>query len=335
MKAMISFLKENLALSLVAANVLLLLLLVLPGTLFTGSADSFLDIEKGDITVIEFQYGQAKIRLERQSDRLPLHKDEGTDNKPEVEYRWKLNLADGRSFLADADRMRDLLRTLTVMQSQYSFALEGDARAAYQLGDDAVRLTIEEGGDRRMLLVGKSSQRSDATYVMLEGKSDIHELDGNLRARLGSGDELFFRDRAILPPEVDVNSIASLAYLQPNHSVRLARAGSEWQMVEPRPGKLREDMFRPILDDIVRWKARSFPEAIPPGATKEQARIEITYHRGSTEPGVVQLDIEAAGEAGIYYVRYNDTLYAVSSYYLEDLKSPESLLDRAEAPLKP
>jgi hypothetical protein len=170
---------------------------------------------------------------------------------------------------------------------------------------------------------------------MREGESEIHELDGNLRERLGSGDELFFRDRAILPPEVDANSITSLVYLQPDHSVRLARAGSEWQMIEPRPGKLRQDMFRPVLDDIVRWKARSFPEAIPADAKKERARIEIMYNRGSTEPGIVQLDIEATGEAGIYYIRYNNTLYTVSSYYLEDLKSPESLLDRTESQRKP
>jgi hypothetical protein len=335
MKTIISFIKENLALSLVTANLILLSLLILPAGLLRYTSGSFLGVEKGSITAIEFLQGKSKVRLERQSERLPAKKEEGGNHRPEVEYRWKLMLADGRSYPADADRMRDLLSILTTVRSQYSFPLEGDARSVYQLGDDAIRLTIEEGSNRRMLLVGKSSQRSDATYVMREGESEIHELDGNLRERLGSGDELFFRDRAILPPEVDANSITSLVYLQPDHSVRLARAGSEWQMIEPRPGKLRQDMFRPVLDDIVRWKARSFPEAIPADAKKERARIEIMYNRGSTEPGIVQLDIEATGEAGIYYIRYNNTLYTVSSYYLEDLKSPESLLDRTESQRKP
>ncbi len=328
----ISLIKENPALSLVLINVLLLVLLLLPETLITWQDDTFLEVEKNEITGLHLQYGQMKASLERLDEKVPA---EGADDSKEMEYLWKLVLDDGRSYQADAERMRELLRVLTSMRSQYSLPLEGEARATYQLGNDAVRLTIEEDGDRRVLLIGKASQRSNSTYVLVEGQDEIHEVDVNLRSRLGSGDELYFRNRDILPSDLNTGNVSSLAYLEPGLSVRMARAGSEWQMVEPHPGKLRDDMFRPILDDILRWKARSFPDAIPADARREPARIELTYQKGSTEPGVVQLDIEAVGEGGIYYVRYNDTLYAVSSYYLEDLKSPESLLDRGEVRLGP
>lgn len=343
MKRWIDIILKNPGLSLLGANAFLLVLLVLTYNPFgIGSYErsrSILQADKGKIQAITLRYGDGtSVSLERTTEVWPPRKESVPDPtgsgkaKAEVEYHWRLSASSQKetlTYAADRERVRDLLSALDGMRRFYDMPATEENRKKFEIGDRSPSVSVrDDSGKEVVFRIGLTAARSDSSYLMVEGDSSIYQIETNLRPRLGVGDMSFFRDRSVLPADLTGDSLASIAILFPKHTVRIAKAGSEWQMIEPTPGKLRDDMLRPLLEDLVGWKARSFPAKLPDGIKREPGRIEITYHRGSTDPGVVQVEMEGSKDFGSYFVRIGGTLYEISSYYLEDLKDPEKLLDR-------
>lgn len=343
MKRWINLARANPGITLFAANLALAGLLVLTYNPFgIGSYErsrAILPFEKAKIQAILLRYEDgSSASLERTGETWPARKEVVADSsgagkaKPEVEYRWKLTASTAKqtlSYPADRERVKDLLAALDGMRRFYDVPASEENRKKFEIGDGSTVVTVrDDSGKEVSLRTGLTAARSDSSYLLVEGDSSIFQIETNLRPRLGAGDVSFFRDRSVFPAELTGESIASISLLFPRRTVRIAKAGSEWQMIEPIPGKLREDMLRPLLEDVVAWKARSFPAKLPDGLKREPGRMEITYHRGSTDPGVIQVDIEGSKDFGSYYVRVGGTLYEISSYYLEDLKDSEKLLDR-------
>lgn len=316
MKVITGWINTNIALFLVSVNLLLLIAWLLPAGLLQLKRSSFIQTKIDKISKIEIQSNQLSVTLIKQ------------------DSRWQLSLANQKTYTADQQRVDELLKTLSIIQSQYDLPLgnsenEATNKSEFQLDTEAVTLTLQTDSlQTETVLIGRASNRSDTTFVMRDGETTIHEVDGNLRNKIGIQDSQYFRNRSILPKEIDADTINSIVFFEPKRTLRLAKAGSDWQMIEPMVGKLRQEAFQPLLSEILNLKAKSFVDQLPEKLTKGSIRIEIGYHSGTTTPGVFQLDIIGKSDYGSYYIKLDDSYVEVSSYYLDDIHDPSRLLDR-------
>ncbi|MBW7858736.1 MAG: DUF4340 domain-containing protein, partial [Leptonema sp. (in: Bacteria)] len=316
MKVITDWINTNIALFLVSVNLLLLIIWLLPVGLLQFKRSSFIQTEISKINKIEIQSNQLSITLTKQ------------DNQ------WQLSLANQKNYTADQQRVDELLKTLSTIRSQYDLPLGNSENKAankseFQLDTEAVKLTLQtDSNTTETVLIGRASNRSDTTFVLRDGETTIHEVDANLRNKIGIQDSQYFRNRSLLPKEIDADTINSIVFFEPKRTLRLAKAGSDWQMIEPMVGKLRHESFEPLLTEIVNLKAKGFVDKLPTKSEKKSIRIEIGYHSGTTTPGVFQLDIIGKSDYGSYYIKLDDSIVEVSSYYLDDIYDPSRLLDR-------
>lgn len=315
--------------------------------LISPGADSVVRLVRGD--KIDNRDGDGS--KDRSDDDSPATNDDSKNAQQEdhmTPYRWsvvteKRNDQGGETtYNGDSERLSSFLGAIKSAKRYYSIPLTDGSRDKYgfaldQSGECSCGKIsfVSNEGEKKTLLLGKSSARSNESYVAFEDESRIYEVRENLNAASGMGKEQFFRDRSIFPPEISLSSIVDIiAHPYGKKEVKLSRAGGDWQLVSPVVGPVKDSSINSILNEITGLKAKTFLPGPPSGMSRRLSMdIELVYRKNVTESNSIRLDIMGQTDGGSYILRREDgVIVEFNAVFIEDLRDPKkSLLKPAES----
>lgn len=199
-----------------------------------------------------------------------------------------------------------------------------------------------ENGDKHSILVGNRRAGSES-YVRLDEERSIYLARSNLRARSGAGDLNYFRDRTILPAEVDKGNVIGFTAKRPSGEtiVQMSRKGERWNMqIPPTGGQVASENVDAFVSDLFGWRSRDFLESEPSDMDRRFALLfTLRYNEAGNLTETKRFSLEVLGRKGIsdYILRlspdpsgpsggapYSDTaaLREITSVALENLLDP-------------
>ncbi|MCB1168992.1 MAG: DUF4340 domain-containing protein [Leptospiraceae bacterium] len=328
------------------------------GWIRTGyqSAEPLLRVQVASIDALEIRGPESEFKIRREDAiaRPEKRTEEGapppTRESEILEasegFLWSLQ-GPGVDFRADARRLARLLYSLERSKKYYELDWDGQDNPESQESrttlmkyglDKPLKLDVVlENGQRKEILIGRSSIRGNESYVLVD--QTIYLVQENLRRDLGSGDAEYFRNRQIMPfiTRREVKSI-KVRFRNPAaaglRNVELAQAGGEWRMLAPSVGPVRETEMNLLIDDLLEIRAQEFLQEIPPGLDRRDSMdLEIVYARSMGNPESMKLEILGKKSYDTYLFRLSDgTLFEGSSLYLEKLFQPEQALLQIDEP---
>lgn len=344
MKGFIATIRKNPGLSLLGANVSLLIFWLLIqdplGVIKTGysGARPVMRASESLITSVEVENPEKRSLLKlTRKELITLDPKE----KKEPQYNWEFTRTVGgktETFAADRDRVRDLFASIEKAKRYYSIARTPEnERAAEMLTDNEGRLTCMqirlglENGKTARLYIGKSSLRGNDSYIRVDDENEIYIVEENLRTTSGGGDADFFRNRRVFP-EIAKDSVFEVRTIIGGRQMLLKRSGGTiWQMMTPVAAAINTSEMNLLLNDVLDWKAIAFP--LQPAADldrKKAMTLEVMYKPNTVEEKVLRFEILGQKDYSSYVVRdEKGILYEITSVYLSHLYEPqERLMER-------
>lgn len=322
-------------------------------------AKPLLDVGQADVRKIEIIDPDLKSRsvLVRQGKLpavTPASEEKKSKTKEEESYAWQLQIldtgdkktsgtdigdksaggktADGKTepvkYEGDEDHIARLFESLKKARRYYSLKYTPDKDRNLHFGIkkggdcDCLHLKFAlESGRTHILYLGKSGGAE--SYVRLDDENEIYLVQTNIKTTVGQGQKDFFRNRLLLPRQATKKSITAIQadFGSTEKDVSLTRSGKEWHLLSPLAGKARTSAVNSLLDDIIAWRANSFPDKPPRDLeTKKAFSLKITFKRSLTESHQVVFRILGLKDYSTYYLEdEKGTLYEITSVFLSDL----------------
>ncbi len=360
MKDLFQTIKANAGVTLTAANLLLVLILVLQynplgiyATGYAGAAPVLPETEQGSIArleIIDPDFSDVRSITLLRGDLLPREQwkqppEDAWIGTPTPRFAWKLQIGRGENapvYDADRDRVNDLFEDgLQELRRYNDLPRTAEKDRDLEMGRDDqgrpeglhIKLTMD-GGEEHMLYIGRATLRGDEGYVRLDDEDRIFRVEANLRSVLGPGEVDYFRSRSLFaagaaPGENDVLRLDADFRDERRQDVSLAREGGTWSLLNPPfPGKVQEEAVDALVNDIINWKASSFikdDEKISDLNKGPAMTLRLTYKTAGnlTDRKSIHFEILGRRDFSTYVVRTEaGTLLEISSIYLEDLESP-------------
>lgn len=358
MTRLFQLIKKNAGFTVLAVNLVLVVVIFfmydpfnLIATGYAG-ASPLLKVSQEDAVKIEIQdpenHGASVVLTRKEILQATPSVENGAmdrlERKPK-EYRWEIVITAGgkiEQYSADRERIKQFFQSVENVRRYYgpSRTPEKDRELSMaklsngQYEGMAIVFTLENG-DSHTIYCGKSSLRTNESYVRLDEEDRIYLVQSNLRTSGGSGEPDYFRSRDVMPAALGHERITGLSAIFPDarRSVNLSKSGDAWQIFAPVTGPAKSSEIGAILNDLEGWKASAFPNEIPKNLDKKSAFIlEITYTESGNITEVKRARFEVLGgkEFSAYIIRDEQgKMYEISSMYLEDFLNPvEKLLDR-------
>ncbi|MCE9598004.1 MAG: DUF4340 domain-containing protein [Spirochaetia bacterium] len=344
MKGIVATLRTNPGLSLLGANLgLLIIWLVIQdplGVIKTGyaGASPVLRASESLVTSVE-------IENPEKGSLLKLNRKEIIQGDPkekkEPQYSWEfVRTVNGKTdvFAADRDRVRDLFSSIEKAKRYYSISRTPENEKVAEMTKDSegrltclqIRLGMENGKTGK-LYIGKSSLRGNDSYIRVDDENDIYIVEENLRTTSGGGDVDFFRNRRIFP-EFAKDSVMQVNATVGGKQIQLSRSGNIWQMISPVPAALNASEMNLLLSDILDWKAIAFPQQPAADLDRKKAMtLEIVQKPNMTDSRIFKFEVLGQKDYSSYVIRdEKGTLYEVTAVYLSHLYDPQEKLVEKE-----
>ena len=355
MKALPELIRKNAGFALLVANIALALIAFVAydplELIHTGYAGSELlaraasrETDVREIRIVSPEGNGFSVKMTRLS-RVAEQK---FDKKAGPSHEWKVRITDGHGaaeYTADSERVRELFSSLREARRYYALKRTPEKDRDLELGTDQQGKTIcpqvilvTESGREETLCLGRAS--GGESYVRAGDETEVFLVQANLRTAIGSQDATFFRNRRVITPEISAAQIEALSAEFPGGNRKLTIAhppkGGGWELHGYASGPADTAAVEPLLNDIVSWKAVSFPAEVPKSADRKRAATLHLYMKAAGvsakggPPGrgrEVRLEVLAGKDDNNYFVRAADgTLFEVSSYSLADLFEAETKL---------
>ena len=356
------YLLENIGLSLLAVNFLLLLVVfflydpfdIIPAG-YQGSSPLF-HVSQKDVKIVNFESAESNFNLIRKEkieekitdkDDSLLKTERGSSlfkDKKEEKYEWSLEFnSDGNaySYPADPERVGDLFHAIQEGRRYYSFSRTPETESSMGFSANPAGkcecLMVKfqmENNQYHTLYVGASTAAGES-HVRLDDESKIFLVRNDILSSSGYGKHEHFRNRRLLPRGITADSITSInaRFQKPERNVELSKAGGLWRIIRPVKGSAR---IGTLPDDVAEMKADQFPKIIPPDLnTADAFRLEIVYKKNFTDVDTINFDVLGSKENDIYFLKNKEgTVYQIYAGSFRDIYHPEENLLEKESLLE-
>ncbi|MCB1164627.1 MAG: DUF4340 domain-containing protein [Leptospiraceae bacterium] len=275
--------------------------------------------------------GEPQPQPDKSESQQPVVNEEVALEKSVDRFAWKLKEGDA-SIEADAKRLSRLLLSLHDARRYYELENTEANRKQYGL-DDALKITVTVSGKSQEILVGRSSVKGNESYVLVDGS--IYLVQENLRRDLGN-EPFYFKSRRVWPLELSRDTVSMVEADFPNglRSVKIAKAGNDWQLLAPTVAPVQPTEMTLFLDDLLEIRAEEFLKEVPPRIDrKDSFTLRLVYRKSMGNPVELQLRILGKKDYSSYLFEKPDgQLFVGRSLYLEKLLQPEeSFVDNGQA----
>jgi hypothetical protein len=234
----------------------------------------FGNVEATDVQALAFRADGRDVRIER--------RDGG----------WELTeplVFPGDEFAADG-----MASALADLESQ-SVYRDPQARDVYGLGDGALEIRFEAGGEPQTVRIGDKTPMGSNTYVSVSGDDAVYTVSSfSVNALRKSLDDL--RDKRVA--HFDRAAVDRVEASWPGGSVVLEKDGEGWRLLEPIQDRADAETVESLLTDLSFLRASGFDDDPPSDA---EAGLEAPAFRavltGAAEP-VSEDDAETAESQG-------------------------------------
>ena len=274
-----------------------------------AQAKKILQLEESDISSIGIEWGERKVRLERQ----PAPNEQADDPAPES--TWKL--AEPIRGRADRSLVESLLRSLLELESTREIT---DFRAAdLGLDDPRARLTLETEDGQSVLAIGAEVPASSDMLVTLEGSAVAHQAAARIFSDL-TREPGEWRDRSLFS---GIRSEIESVTLEGAHGpVELSREGEDFRLAN-LDDRADESQVNTLMSELTSLKARAFLDQTPltpAGMGLEPAAATVRVALASSPEFEVELGRSVDGEGAAVYGRVEDQLFETETRLTELLE---------------
>lgn len=335
---LIAMYKKNLGLSLLTTNIILFLIFLVVIDPFKiinrtfQSAPKLLNLKLQEIKEIQIRFPDKKIQYTiyiSEKQKKDYKKDDLKEFINNLQGKVKIESNTIEEYELDLDNFKSFLETFLELKKYYYLPENNENKSIAGINEQSsIVKFILKNQQEIQLKVGATSIRNNSSYVLLNNDDKIYQVEGNLKLRAGYEDKYYFRNHKIL--NLEKTKIERLVLLSKNQRFVYAKAGNDWQLLEPKPAKIQYSSLEGILDEIINLKANRF--LTQNEQEKEWEKFDLTMEIYVTETlqNANKLTLEIMGKKDYvkYLVKYNNNFYEVSAYRIEDLIEPEKLIEK-------
>lgn len=321
MKKFTDFIQSNKAFSIVALNLVLVLLVIPfkdPFGLFVKSyekANPFFEINQSEISKITVE------KVKEPDEIQTLQKKDG---------EWIVSTKNKKTFQADSKKVDDLIHSILKAKKFTIVTSSKDKAIEYGFGDDEQKIEIFDAANKSIgyLSIGSVSPRGSNTHVKWKDSNDIYLVEDNLKSVTGRGDSKFFINKKIVPDGVEVEQIhqVTLSYAKSEDDGYIILKDKEkWMMQKPKTGEITKDDMNIVLPRLVGLNADDvIAEDISLEGLDTENNFQLHFsYKGKlgTSREIKLICIGTDKEDEYYYIKKenSDTIYKLSDYKLKSV----------------
>ena len=218
----------------------------------------------------------------------------------------------------DAAEVSGLTTNLSTLEVQQVVDENASALADYGLDKPRVEVTFKTGGQQHTLQIGQKTPPGTDLYAKRAGDNTVFLISSYLDSTFNRG-TFDLRDKTVLNVERD--KVEAVDVTAGTQSMRFTRAGGEWQMTAPAPGRADFGAVEGLVGRIAGLQMK----AIEQNATKlaqyglEKPAATVTLGSGSSQATL--LIGKEAGEGALYAKDASrPAVFTIESSILDDLK---------------
>src|SRR5450759_3820995 len=246
------------------------------------------------------------------------------------------------AYPADKDAAKMAFESLTKMEFGNIVSDQKSRQAEFELGDDALRVTVKKG-DKPLadLRIGKTTNQM--TMVRLEGKADVWATTGFFKNQFDK-DPNAWRDKSIVAVDekdaekLQVATKSGQKIVLSKPAARDAGPAPEWQVVESsvKVEPFDKSVAAGVVSQLVTWKANDFADDAKPeqtGLATPELTVTVGLRSGK------QLTVLVGNKKGEdeWYVKLADQpqVFVVKKFNLDRMnKRPIDYRDKTICNLK-
>lgn len=333
---LISIYKKNLGFSLFVTNIVLFLIFLIVIDPFKiinrtfQTAPQLLDINLKDLQKIYIDFPDKNVKYTITITEKQKKDYKKNDIKEYINHIYGKVMIESytvEEYDLDLDNFKNFLETMIDLKKYYYLPDTTENRSIAGINDKSsiIKFVLKNNQEVR-LQIGSTSIRNNSSYVVLEKDDKIYQVEGNLKLKAGYDDIFYFRNHKIF--QIDKTKIQRIVLRYKNQRFVYAKAGSDWQLLEPKPAKIQFSSLEGILDEMVNLKANRFLEKNIDIKEWENYNLSIEIYTSEDLQNENKYVFEVAGKKDYvkYLLKYNNNNYEVSMYRIEDLVEPEKLI---------
>lgn len=316
------FCMKNIALTLTAANIIFLLLILVvkdPFGLRISSyeqAKPFFDTKQiiSKITIEKVKVAESQFVLSKQNDD------------------WAL-LAKGKTLPVDKDRIDSLLKSLNNSRRYTVVSSSKEKSEEFGFNEDEIKIEIFDSNSSIGFFRIGSASTSDAnsSHIKWKDSEDIYLIEENLRAVTNRGDFNYFINKKVSPQGLTSEDLIGIT-LKKNGNNYETRKTKEWNLIAPKKGNLANEDMNTILSKLSSVNADDIvlDESSITGIDPNPFELRVDFK--SKEGIAKSYTLLSAGfdkKNNAYYVRKNNEplIYKLSEYSIKSILDfrPETL----------
>lgn len=156
---------------------------------------------------------------------------------------------------ADKTSVDSLVRDLGTARIDRTFVEVGAGPGEYGLAEPRLKLTVEAGGENRVLSVGSDDFTGSKVYVQVQGESQVHVVSDRL---FTTADKklMDWRDKKVISMERD--KVAVVEIFRASEKLRLKKENGKWMLESPLQEAADQSAVSGLLSSLEFAEAKRF-----------------------------------------------------------------------------
>lgn len=321
----LKFIQKNIALSLLSANILILLFLFISKDPFRlreksyDKASAFFPISENDIT---------KISLERKG---------LSDVKYELiktPSEWSINLK-GKEYRGETDKINSFVKAVLNTKKFTVVTSSPDKAKDFGFNEDEIKIEVFAGSDSKgHISLGSLNSESIGTHIKWNDSKEIYLVEGNLKSLMGNFSFNHFMDKRISPSGLSSDDLTYFKLERNGKEIEIKKENT-WNLISPTKTTIANEDMSNLLSKLSTLIAEEVLISDLDLNGVEPYPFEFTYSfkEKSGKTNSILISSEGLNKTNNYYfVKKNkdDIVYKVSEYSIKSILD----FDPTKAPKK-
>ncbi|HMV44674.1 MAG TPA: DUF4340 domain-containing protein [Leptospiraceae bacterium] len=317
------FCMKNIALTLTAANIIFLLLILIvkdPFGLRISSYDQaspFLETKQTitKITIEKVKVADSSFELNKQSEE------------------WILT-AKGKTIPVDKDRIESLLKSIANARKYTIVSSSKDKSEEFGFNEDEIKIEMFSSNNSLgyFRLGSASTTDANSSYIKWKDSDDIYLIEENLRASTNRADFTYFLNKRVSPIGLTSEDLIGVTLKKNGNNFEIRKTNT-WNLIAPKKGDLANEDMNTVLSKLSSVNAEDIvlDESTLKGIDPNPFELRVDY---KSKDGIAKsYTLLSAGfdkKLNAYYIRKNNEplIYKLSEYSIKSILEfkPETLV---------